>query len=478
MVMVRPTAGSLDKWAEEVGDDGYRFNSLLPFFQKSVQYTPPKLPFSNSTYIQDHEAWSSSGGPLQVSHGNFIDPFGTWIQPAMEALGMKPIRGFQSGQLIGSSYIPYTVDPVKAQRSSSESSFLQSMHNKPSLHVYHNALAERILLDHNQAAYGVVVSSKGSEFTLNAKKEVILSAGAFKSPQLLMLSGIGPRTTLEALSIPVHVELPGVGENLQDHPLFGSQYRVNVPTVSAALNNPSVLAAAQHAYETLAAGPLTIPATGFIGWEKLPEHLRRNLSTSSRKALDSSFPADWPELDILPLNAALGYNGNYQKEDPLDNYNYATIATSLVAPLSRGTVTISSTRASDHPLIDPNFFGHPADAEVAVAAIRRQREIWNAMPSLKIGDEHLPGPNVNSDEEIMKYVKESVGPTWHAASTCKMGRKGDRMAVVDAEAKVFGTKGLRVVDASAFPFLVPGHPQAMIYALAEKIADVILRGGK
>ena len=396
----------------------------------------------------------------------------------MESLGLKAINGFQTGQLIGSGYIPSTVDPVKAQRSSSESSFLQSIHDSPSLQIYNNTMAEKILFDGSKTANGVIVSSKGSEFTLNAKKEVILSAGAFQSPQLLMLSGIGPRSTLEPLNIPVQVDLPGVGANLQDHPFFGTQHRVNLPTVSAALNNPVVMTTAQQAYEAYAAGPLTVPATGFIGWEKLPEHLRRNLSSSSRKALDSSFPADWPELDHLPINAAIGNNGNFQAADPLDSYNYASIATSLVAPLSRGSVTISSTRASELPLIDPKFFTHPADAELAVATIRRQREIWNAMSGLTIGDEYLPGPNVNSDEEILKHVKKNVAPTWHAASTCKMGREEDAMAVVDAEAKVFGTKRLRVVDASAFPFLIPGHPQATVYALAEKIADVILRGGR
>ena len=472
----RPTVGSLDKWAEDVGDDSYKFENFLPYYQKAVHYTPPVLPFVNSTYDQDPHSWDPSGGPLQVSHGNYIEPFGTWVQPAVEKVGLNPIKGFSSGQLLGSGYLPFTVEPEKMRRSSSESSYLQFVRDKPNLQIYNNTLAEKILLGEENRATGVVASSGGSPLTLHARKEVILSAGVFQAPQLLMLSGIGPRNTLEKFNISVQVDLPGVGKNLIDHPLFGSAFRVNMPTVSATFNNPALLLLAQQAYDLHAAGPLTIPTTGFVAWEKLPIPLRDNLTAGSRQALDTSFPADWPELEFVPTNAVLGYQRNYQKEDPVDGFNYATIGTSIVAPLSRGSVTIASSRAADLPVIDPNFFAHPADAELAVAAVRRQREIWKAMDGLTIGDEYLPGPNVTSDKDILEFVKQSLAPTWHAASTCKMGKKGDPMAVVDSEGKVFGAQGLRVVDASAFPFLPPGHPQSTVYALAEKIAELILKG--
>ncbi|KAL8766876.1 MAG: hypothetical protein Q9209_006472 [Squamulea sp. 1 TL-2023] len=472
----RPSVGALDKWADAVSDDGYRFKNLLPFYQKSVHYTPPVVLSANSTNNQDPDAWSVTGGPLQVSHGNYVDPFGTWVQPAAKNLGMANINGFQSGKLLGSAYLPFTIDPEKSQRSSSESSFLRSLPRRARLQVYHHALAEKVILDKRNTAIGVVVSSNGSTFTLNARKEVILSAGSFQSPQLLMLSGIGPAATLAKYHIPLRIDLPGVGSNLQDHIWFGTQYRVLVPTASAGINDASSLALSRQAYDNSASGALTIPTTGFLAWEKVPDSLRKNLSQQTRDALDTSITSDWPELEHIPVAAALGFQRNYQKEDPMDGYNYATVASLLAAPFSRGSVTISSANPVDPPVIDPNYLSHPADVELVIVALRRQRDFWAQMKGVTISDEILPGPAVNSDEDILKYVKNSLAIAPHASGTCRMGKRRDSQSVVDSVGRVYGAKGLRVVDASIFPLLPPGHPQSTVYAVAEKIADDILRG--
>ncbi|KAL8670786.1 MAG: hypothetical protein Q9168_004694 [Polycauliona sp. 1 TL-2023] len=466
----RPNAGFLDKWADAVGDDGYKFNNLLPFFKKSVHYTAP-VNATNSTSDQDPNAWSSTGGPLQCSYGKYVDPFGTWVQPAAQKLGFEEINGFQSGSLLGSAYIPFTVDPIKSQRSSSESSFLQSVPQRARLQIYHHALAEKILLDNNTVAEGVLVSSNGTTFTLKARREVILSAGVFQSPQLLMLSGIGPAETLARYNIPLRVDSPGVGANLRDHPWFSSQYRVLVPTASAGINDGSSLAVSWQMYEASASGPLSIPAPGFIAWEKA-----QNVSASTRQALDEAFTADWPDLEYVPIAAALGYHRDYQKEDPMDGYNYASLGTILAAPLSQGTVSISSASASDPPLIDPNYLSHPADVELAILAIRRQRDFWAQMKDITIGDEFLPGLNVTSDADILQFVKDALSPAWHGCGTCRMGKENSQ-SVVDSRGRVYGAKNLRVVDASVFPFLPPGHIQGTVYAVAEKIADDIVKGG-
>ncbi len=473
----------MQMWADEVGDSSYTLANLLPFYKKSVQYTPPSIEYKNSSNDQASGAFESSGGPLQVSFGKYEDPFGTWAQGAFQAAGQAAIKGFQLGQLIGSAYIAFTENPVNGHRSSSQSSFLESAQSPNNLKVYNNTLAQKIIFHgHKNIAHGVVVSSEstsqetGASYTLTAKKEVILSAGAFQSPQLLMVSGIGPRQTLQNLNITVLHHLPGVGQNLQDQPFFGTSFRVNIPTASAALNNATLNAAAIAAYLSSATSPLTNPAVPVLGWENVPSPNRTAwLSPSTQKAL-AAFPPDWPELEFLPIATVVGHAGNFLTLDPVDGHNYATIATALITTLSRGTVSISSPNMTDPPLINPNWLTNPADENLAVAAFKRQREIWSKLAAITIGEEYFPGPDVQSDAEILAFVRKAVAPIWHAAATCKMGRKGDAMAVVDGAMRVYGTRRLRVVDASSFPFLPPGHPQATVYALAEKIASEILAG--
>lgn len=396
---------------------------------------------------------------------------------------MKRIDGFNSGKLLGSAYGTLTVNGRNAHRSSSESSFLQaSIKNGTSLTVYKNSLAQRILFDSNKTAVGVQVSTQGTygtpsvDFVLHARNEVIVSAGVFQSPQLLMVSGIGPGDQLKRYNIPPIHDLPGVGQNMWDHVLFGVGYRVNVQTASARLNNPSLNVQASEAFLTNGTGPLSTFGGGYYGWEKLPEPYRSKISESSRNELAKKFPADWPELEYLPSSGYSGFRQN-NSLDPVDGYNYAFLNAAIVSPLSRGSVTIQSANMSTPPLINPNWLAAAPDRELAIQAVHRLRQLWQylAKQGLALGDEILPGANVTTDRDILDYIGQSLIEVYHAASTCKMGPSSDKNAVVNAKGQVYGTKRLRVVDASAFPLLPPGHPQATVYALAEKIAAEILQ---
>lgn len=179
-----------------------------------------------------------------------------------------------------------------------------------------------------------------------------------------------------------------------------------------------------------------------------------------------------------------GYIGTFNLpilQQPLDGKQYATILGGIVAPSSRGNVTISSASTSDHPLINPAWLSDPADQELAIALFRRIRDVWasDTMTPAVVGsadDEYWPGRGYESDEELLEIIKEAAISIWHAAGTCKMGTKDDQDGVIDSAARVFGVEGLRVVDASSFPILPPGHPTATVYALAEKIAANITAG--
>ncbi|KAL9619876.1 MAG: hypothetical protein Q9160_005523 [Pyrenula sp. 1 TL-2023] len=474
------------QWADTVGDDSYTWANFEQYYKKSTHYTAPNQSlYTNSTNLQTPQDFSVDGGPLQVSFSNNIDPWGTWVQKLFGLLGMTEIDGFNSGRLLGSAYSTFMIDPRNGHRSSSEASFLQNaLENGRAPIMYKNTLVSRIIFDGNKTATGVRALTAGTfgtpsvEFTLNARREVIIAGGAFQSPQLLMVSGIGPCAHISQQGIPCLEDLPGVGQNMWDHPIFGITHRVNVPTTSAAVNNATLAAQYVQRYLTTASGPLSALGAGIYGWEKLPEPYRSSLSNASLSAL-SAFPTDWPEIEWLPQNSYTGNRSNNQLLDPRDGHSYATLSMALIAPLSRGSVTLAGPDMTTLPNIDPNTLTDPVDIDMALQLFKRGRAAWKILVDLGLADpvEAYPGDNIQTDDQIRKAIADMGSWVYHAAATCAMGdRSRDSMAVVDSRARVFGVQGLRVVDASSFPFLVPGHPTATVYALAEKISDDILNG--
>ena len=273
-----------------------------------------------------------------------------------------------------------------------------------------------------------------------------------------MVSGIGPKATLKQYGIKVLQDLPGVGQNLWDQPLFGTSFQVNLAP------SPSATESVSEYDQNPPTGPLTVGGGAVVGWDSLPSS---SLKPKTRQAL-SQYPSDWPQLEWLEASVALGLTTG--------NGVFHSVITALVAPLSRGYVSIRSASMADQPIIDFKYLTDPADQDVAIAAFKRQREFWSTLSAITIGQEAVPGPSVKTDAQILSYIQAAVSPIWHASATCAMGKRSDNLAVVNSKFQVFGTNRLRVVDASAFPFLPPGHPQSTIYALAEKAAEEILRG--
>lgn len=475
MAYHRGTRDAYGAWADSVDDQSYAFDSFLPFFEKSINYTAPNqelraanasVPAANAT------AFSGADGPLHVSFPNWATPFASWGQLALRQIGVSDISDFSSGELIGSQYCPATIRPDDETRSTSEASYLQQAlaDDKTRIEVFIHTMAKKINFDSNKTAKGVVVETAGTSYTLNATREVILSAGAFQSPQLLMVSGVGPKKMLQQHNISMVADRPGVGSNMWDHVLFPVMYQVDVETQQA-LNNATIAEAAAAEYTQNHTGILTNAGADYLGWEKLPAKNFAQLSNKTQQAL-SAFPEDWPNLEFLLSSLPPTANG----PDISSSLQYAAMYIAIITPLSRGTVSISSNNTNDAPLINPGWLSNSSDVELAVQAIKRGRDFFNttAIQPVLVGSELLPGKNVTSDAEIEAFVKEYVETVWHASCTCAMGKIDDPMAVLDAKARVIGVNSLRVVDASSFPFLPPGHPQATVYALAEKIAaDVI-----
>ncbi|RMY97455.1 hypothetical protein D0860_08645 [Hortaea werneckii] len=466
MIYDRGSKGSYDYWAELVGDESYKWENILPFFKRSMQFNPPNVGArgENATPSYDLEAYSADGGPLQVSYPNFAMPFGVYGVEAFKAAGLPQANGFSNGDLHGVDHNPFTIDPVSQLRSSSESTFLdQAINAELPLTVYPMTQAMRILFNNSTRATGIQAHSSGMDWKIHARREVILSAGVMHSPQLLMVSGIGPASILHAHNITLIKDLPGVGQNMHDSCAIGAVIRQTNITNPLPITSETI-----STFQQNRTGILTNSGGDVLSFEKLPAKYRAHLSNTTRSQL-AQWPTDWPEIEHIPLN----------RGGPTDASAGSSIAILMTATLSRGNLTITSPSMHDAPLLSPNWLLHPADQDLAIQAYRRARELWTFFPGVGVDigvEEMRPGSNVTSDKELLEYIRQQgVSGIHHASSTCMMGKTGEEGAVVDSKGRVFGTQGLRVVDASSFRSTPPGHTQAATYCHAEKLVEDILR---
>lgn len=409
----RPSKGAYQLWADTVDDQAYTWDNMLQFLDRSMTFSnnSEKRP-ANSTPTFDLSVFSASGGPLHVSYPGYAYPLASYGADAFSAIGLPEIPGFTTGDLHGYGYWQFTIDPNTGLRSSSESSFLASALGRPNLKTYINSMARNIIFD-NGTAVGVNVTNYGLQpFTLTARKEVIVSAGIYNSPQLLMVSGIGPRQTLEQFNISVVSDLQGVGQNTRDScAINGPIFEIDAVSYST-WQQPEMMEEAIATYYANASGPLTGPGIDMGAFEKLPASYRANLSSRAIADL-AEFPDDWPEIEYLLEGVeALSLRSAANK-------SYATISMMMQATTSRGNMTISSASNLDAPIIQPNWLLNETDREVAVLAIRRAREAFQAIPIL-IGDEIFPGPNVTSDADLLAVIEQNLVPTHHGTASCKL----------------------------------------------------------
>ncbi|KAL9042703.1 MAG: hypothetical protein Q9180_000405 [Flavoplaca navasiana] len=550
---VRGSRGAFDRWADEVEDKTYRFDNFLPYFQRSAQFTPPDnhQRHGNATVQFNASDWSPKGGPMHVGYSSWVNPMSSWLIAAFRDLGLKDLPSLLSGNLLGWSWLAVNIDPSTQTRSSSTDFLTEAFLENSNLVVYKNTLAKRIMFEDYRAT-AVKVTAGAATFEIKARKEVILSAGVvlsfpgsfalesthvccqMRSPQLLMVSGIGPRKVLVNHGVDVVSERAGVGQNMWDVVAVGPTYSISVVTHSS-LTDPKFLTDAVEQYNANRSGILTnlggdlagtvkslvsliaiircscegtsgifVLRVGMfclqqlrffrVGFEKFTN---TTLDKSTYQSLQDSFPDDWPHIVYLVLDAYFGTGSGNIPADLDITKQYAAASVGLVATFSRGNVTINSTDTTDDPVISPNLLSDPRDLDMAVAAFQRGRQLFQTSGiSPIVRGEVYPGGNLSTGAEIIEIIRSSAVPIYNAVGTNKMGRRNDPLAVVDSEARVIGVKGLRVVDASIFPFLPTSQPcaticefytvvfilrcgaelQSGIDALAEKIADGIRQG--
>ncbi|KAK8102455.1 choline dehydrogenase [Apiospora sp. TS-2023a] len=474
----RATEGTFnDKWAKEVDDDFWKWENVYPAYKRSVHFAEPDFtkidPSLNITF--DPTAYDPEGGPLWLSFGNNQGAYGPSLEAAMEASGFEKLQDLDAGKLIGYGTAKANIDTRTATRDTAESSFLQmAARHSNTIKLYPNALATRITFDANKRATGVdvmsnVATSSELKYHLSANKEVIVTAGVWRTPQLLMVSGVGPASALQEHGINVVADLPAVGQHEFDQPAIPMLFQVSVEThTQFNAGNPAAVAKQLDLYINHQSGQLSgIGAGQATAFDKFSVNKRANFSDATTEWL-ASFPSDWPDVQFTPMENA-GFDG------ATEGQNFMLISASILSPKSRGNMTIASANVLDNPIISPNWLQEDTDLEIAYATLQRMREIGNNWDKKVNLGEIAPGPSVSSREDMIQWLRDNMFMMSHGTSSCKMG-PDDKTSVVDSRGRVHGVTGLRLGDASAMPFCTPGLPMSGVYMFGEKIAESILEG--
>ncbi len=436
MIYMRGQARDYDGW-RQMGNRGWGWDDVLAYFMRSEDY---------ALGADEHHG---TGGEWRVEEMRLSWEILDAFRDAAAETGIAAVDDFNRGDNAGCGY--FKVNQKRGVRWSTAKAFLRPAKRRPNLTVLTDAQASRLVLDGKRAT-GIEFRHKGGPARAGARGEVILAAGAIGSPQLLQLSGVGPGALLAAHGVPVVHALEGVGENLQDHLQLRLIYKVrNTVTMNQQAGSLRGRAAMGFEYALFRRGPLT-------------------MAPSQLGAFVKSDPGrETPNLQYHIQPLSLDRSG-----DPLHRFPAFTASVCNLRPESRGAVRITSPDASAHPAIMPNYLSAPADRSVAADAIRLTRRICRAKALSRFEpEEYLPGPEAESEEELVRAAGDIGTTIFHAVGTCKMG--DDDTAVVDDRLRVRGIEGLRVVDASIMPTITSGNTNSPTIMIAEKASDMIRR---
>jgi len=442
MIYMRGQEGDYETWANETGDDRWRWQQVLPVFRQS----------------EDHHAGANnfhgSGGEWRVEKQRLSWEILDAFRNAAEQTGIPKTDDFNRGDNEGCGY--FDVNQRNGIRWNTSKAFLKSVKNRHgNLEIMTGCHVQKLLIEttpQGKVCRGIEFTGGGQSWVAHATRETLLCAGAIGSPQLLQLSGIGQPKLLQEHQLPVVAELPGVGENLQDHLQLRMAFKVSgVKTLNTMANSWLGKLKIGLEYALNRSGPMSMA----------PSQL--GLFTRS----DPSQKSANIQYHVQPLS--LNKFG-----EPLHPFPAFTASVCNLRPSSRGYVRIASAKSTDAPKIAPNYLSTPEDRKVAADSLALTRRIVSAPALQKYGpEEFLPGTSFQTDEELA-FAAGNIGTTiFHPVGTCKMGRATDPMAVVDSELRVNGIGGLRVVDGSVMPQITSGNPNSPIIMIAERAASLI-----
>jgi len=436
LVYIRGNALDFQRWEAE-GASGWSYADVLPYFKRAEKRA------------EGGTDYRGGDGPLGTCYGTVKNPLhAAWLGAAKQA-GYPltdDVNGFQQE---GFGRMDMTVD--RGIRASVANAYLRPAMKRQNLKVETRALASQVVFE-GRRAVGVRYTQGGTERVVRARREVIVSAGSIASPQLLKLSGVGPGAELQQLGIPVVHDLPGVGENLQDHLEFYFQVACKEPVTLYSVMNP---------FAKLKLG---------VEWVLFKSGLGATNHFETCGFLRSRAGIPYPDIQYHFLPMAVSYDGT-----SLCSEHGFQAHVGPMRSKSRGHVRLASRNPLDKPKILFNYMSHPDDWAEMRACVRLTREIFSQQSFDRYrGREIQPGDAVQTDEQIDEFIRQKVETAYHPSCSCKMGAADDPMAVVDPQTRVYGLEGLRVVDSSIMPSITNGNLNAPTIMLAEKAADHIL----
>ncbi|GJC87226.1 dehydrogenase citC [Colletotrichum liriopes] len=479
----RAAVAEYDSW-EALGNPGWNWETMIAAMKKSENFTGINTDTYGSEGVGD-------SGPVKAVINRIIPEHqNTWI-PTMNSLGIKTNPESLGGNPLGVMYQPSSIDPTHYNRSYSANAYVPIAGSNlvilPDTTVTKVNLEKVAANSTQQRASGVTLQD-GT--VIQARKEVILSAGSIQSPGLLELSGIGQPSVLNASGIEQVIDLPGVGENLQDHLRIQSSYQLKPNYTSFdILRSNATFAAEQLALWN--AGEVSLyDYTGsgytFSTWAQALGNDSRMVALAKEAAgedpsivdqqkLDFMSDPSIPQLEVIFSDGYTGVKGYPASTSPLFGKGFFTLIAAIMHPMSRGSIHINPSNTTGKPIINPNYFAHEHDLEAAIQAIKYCRKIAQTEPMRSTWEsEYEPGLDVvQTDEQWKQFALNTTLSIFHPVGTCSMLPKQDG-GVVDANLKVYGTSNLRVVDASVIPLLISAHVQTAVYGIAEIAAERII----
>lgn len=504
-----PTRIDLDNW-EELGNKGWGFDDLSPYFRKFERFSPPST--ETATALQTSyldPSLHGQGGPIHTSIPKSYWPLTDAWTSTIDNLGVAPHKDSKAGIATGGHTTLALVDPSSSTRSYAATGYFQPNANRPNLFLTTDAHVTKVNIK-KEGLLAIATSVKlivdDKEMTVKANREIIVCAGTFGSPQILELSGVGKSSLLTSYGIDVVLENDNVGENYQDHPLsFYSAEVAEGEDTMESLKEPAVLQQAIQGYTVSQTGFLAaslVSSAAFVPFKAacttgganasledqvaaidglvspVAERVATGLDKQYELIRDGILNQNQPSSQYLLIHAGLpaSHSGETSRLQTELAGKYITVVPCLMHPFSRGSVHICSKSPTVLPKVDPRWLSHPADLKVFCKHMLHAANIFSTEPlssRLKDGGKALqPGYYTLTEDNVEEFVKNNTDTQHHPIGTCSMLPK-ESGGVVDTHLIVYGTLNLRVVDASVIPLQISANPTCTIYAMAEKVADMI-----